>query len=92
MLYFGPRTPPNLQPQMYQIADDQLKILEAADPTDPRLCYLRVGALAMADKNTQAKEQAREAQRLNEATTDPRRKLSPLQEGRIRDWLFTEKK
>jgi hypothetical protein len=70
-------------------------IAEQIDPTNPRLRWLLAELLfRVNDKSApgKAKEQAREAQRLNEETTDPRRKLTRSQEAKLQEWLFTDKK
>jgi hypothetical protein len=89
------QTAKDLRDQLTFAANNLYHVATQIDPTNPRLRLLLADlVLKVNDESApaKAKEQAREAQRLNEETTDPRRRLSVEQQGKIRDWLFTDKK
>jgi len=87
LLYIAPASPDKQRPLHYRWAALQLQVVVRTDPTDPRLRFLLAEVYFKADAKKEVREQVQEAERLDGATTDPRRRLTAAQHKQMEQWL-----
>ncbi len=75
------------QANQYKMARNNLRNVVERAPTSPQLHYLLAELSLLIDDKKAGKEQALRAQQLDEASADPRHKLSDTQRQQVRDWL-----